>query len=156
MNFDEFNNYVQERWEGVLELIEANKNVQDYALGRFMIKIANSKNPIIKGMNKRVYKKASKTVHSKIQNYKIGLQLMAEEVAGIILQKVPKENIVQGEITASNKNTVIDVVAKIKPCDTEGLKENIESYLDRCVKAKKLGSYTCNISKTSIKVTVRL
>ena len=56
---DDFEYYIQERWEGMIDLIEA-KKLNDYALGRAMINFSKSNNKLNKQLQKKGAREADK------------------------------------------------------------------------------------------------
>lgn len=152
MDYDKYNEYLQERWEGMVDLIEQ-KKLNDYALGRAMIKFSKSKNPIHQKLQKHGYKKAYKHVSNLQEKNRTRFDFIVEEVGAMILNDA-KDNFIEGDSKQSAGSTTL--IAKIKPYDTSSLKENIDKYLKRCVEKKHIHSYNCDFSKDKITVNIKL
>ena len=102
MDYNNMQEYIQERWEGVLTILEE-KKLNDYALGRAMIKFANSNNPVNKKLQDIGKKKAEKYSDKQHDRYLAKLELIAEYIASMILTETKKckATIVNGEVTTS-------------------------------------------------------
>ena len=96
MDFDNFDQYIQERWEGMIEILEE-KALKDYALGRAMINFSKSDNPLNKALQKRGMKQAIKYQKHRDAKLTGGLELIGEEIAAIISRHVG-DNIISGEV----------------------------------------------------------
>ena len=136
--------YVQERWEGVLTILEE-KKLNDYALGRAMIRMANHKNPINKKIQDSGKKKAEKYFKKQHDNYLAKMELIAEYIAGMILTETEKRKakIINGEVTTNKNETSTVVKGSIKPdINTKDLSKRISDYLKTCREKGEIGEYS--------------
>ena len=86
MEFDKFNEFVQERYEGMWEIIEEGK-LADKAM-KSLIKFSKSDNIINKSLQKRGMKQAKKYEAKRDAKLKKGLELIAETIADLIVINV--------------------------------------------------------------------
>ena len=150
----DFDKYIQERWEGVLDIIEE-KALKDYALGRAMIKFSQSNNPIAKNMRDRGMKQAKKYQYKRDAKLIDGLELIGEEIAAIISRHVG-DNIIKGEVTPSKSGTAVIIKADLNSCDVNGLEDKLKDYMQRCIDKRQMMSYDCEVSDTKIYVKIKL
>ena len=154
MDKEKYYEYLEERWEGVLDIIEE-KVLKDYALGRAMIKFSQSNNPIAKNMRNRGMKQAKKYQDKRDAKLKDGLELIGEEIASIISRHVG-DNIISGEVTPSKSGTAVIIKAELKSCDINGLENKLKEYMQRCIDRRQMLSYECEVSNTKVYVKIKL
>lgn len=154
MDFDNFNQYIQERWEGMIEILEE-KTLKDYALGRALINFSKSDNPLNKALQKRGMKQAIKYQKQRDDKLTIGLELIGEEIAAIISRHVG-DNIISGEVSPSKSGTAVVIKAKLKSCNVDGLEDKLKEYMQRCIDKGKMLSYDCKVSNTEVYVKIKL
>ncbi len=134
MDFDKYQEYIQERWDGMVSLLEE-KKLNDYALGRAMIKFSKSKNPIAKNMRDRGMKQAKKYMKKQHDKNLAKMELIAEYIAGQLLTEVEKHGskISNGEVTTNKNETSTVIKAKITPkIDGDDFTNKLSDYLIRC------------------------
>lgn len=143
MKYEDLDEYIQERWEGMIDLIEA-KKLNDYALGRAMIKFSNSNNKLNKYSQKKGYEKADKYLKKQHDKKLAKMELIAEYVAGQLLTEVKKHGseISNGEVTTNKNETSTVIKATIKPeIDGDAFSRKLTDYLSKCCDRGEISSY---------------
>jgi hypothetical protein len=143
MDFDNFDQYIQERWEGMIEILEE-KTLKDYALGRAMINFSKSDNPLNKALQKRGQKQADKYTKKQHDHNLAKMELIAEQIAGMLLTEVEKHDskISGGEVTTNEQETSTVVKAVVKPVfDFDSFSDRLSNYLIRCCDRGDIDSY---------------
>ena len=157
MKHDEFNEYIQERWEGMLYIFEQ-KKLNDYALGRAMIKFSRSDNPINKALQKKGMEQAKKYGEKRDHKLKFGLERISEYIAGMIIDNVEANGgkIYDGEVTPNKSGTSIKIFANYSKCNATKLNEDITRYLERCVDRRQVLTYDIKVDNYVAEITIRL
>lgn len=156
MEFDKFNDFVHERYEGMWEIIEEGK-LTDKAM-KSLIKFSKSDNIINKSLQKRGMKQAKKHEAKHDAKLKKGLELIAETIANLIVINVEDHGgeVTSGEVKPNNNGTAIIISANYTECDEEKLKKAVGNYIDRCIERKQVLTYDINVNKNKINVKIKL
>ena len=143
MNYDNFDDYIQERYEGMWNIIEE-KALNDSKLGRAMIKMSQSKNGVNKYLQKRGQKQADKYTKKHHDHNLAKMELIAEQIAGMLLSEVEKHDskISGGEVTTNEQESSTVVKAVVKPVfDFDSFSDRLSNYLIRCCDRGDIDSY---------------
>ena len=146
MDYKDMQEYVQERWEGVLTLLEE-KKLNDYALGRVMIKMANHKNPINKKIQDNGKKKAEKYFDKQHDKYVNKMAHDAGYVAGFLKH---------GKITLNDNSVVVKGSINGAPEYIDAKIERVNNYLKTRHEKGEIGEYNVKCNNGDYTVTIKI
>lgn len=125
----DFDKYVQERWDGMLELLEA-KKLNDYALGRAFIKFANSDHPINKRLQKRGEREAKKYEVRRDARLEKELYKIAKKLDNVIKQDIKANSELKHDAVGFEMEKIaVRMDYKFKPYNIDELNNKISRIL---------------------------
>lgn len=141
MDYKDMQEYVQERWEGVLTLLEE-KKLNDYALGRAMIKLSNSKK--IQDNRKKKVEKYFDKQHNKYVN-KMGHD--AGYITGFLKH---------GKITLNDDSVVVKGSINGTPEYINAKIDHVNNYLKTRHEKGEIGEYNVKCNNGDYTVTIKI
>lgn len=146
MDYKDMQEYVQERWEGVLTILEE-KKLNDYALGRTMIKTANHKNPANKKIQDNRKKKAEQLSDKQYNKYVNNMAHAAGFVAGFLKH---------GKITLNDNSAVVKGSINGAPEYINAKIERVNNHLKTRREKGEIGEYNVKCNNGDYTVTIKI
>ena len=146
MDYKDMQEYVQERWEGVLTILEE-KKLNDYTLGKAMKKIANHKNPTNKKIQDNRKKKDEYLSDKQYNKCVNNMARAAGYVAGFLKH---------GKITLNDNSAVVKGSTKGAPEYINMKIEHVNNYLKTCREKGEIGEYNLKCNNGEYTVTIKI
>lgn len=140
MDYKDIREYVQERWEGTITILEE-KKLNDYALGEAMMKIVNKK------FQDNRKKKAEYLSDKQYNKYVNNMAHAAGFVAGFLKH---------GKITLNDNSAVVKGSTKGTPEYINAKIEHVSNHLKTCREKGEIGEYNVKCNNGDYTVTIKI